>query len=338
MKIDITNWKYYFLGDLFDVVYGVNLELNALTETDKNDPEGIAFVGRTAENNGVTAYVKPVPDVKPQPKNTLTVAGGGSVLSTFLQTRPFYSGRDLYLLLDKEPLSNYSKLFVKTVIELDKYRFNYGRQANKSLPSMKIKLPAQDNGKPDWLFMSNYMKNLKSKPITTNISKSRIPLNTDNWKSFQLGGEHGLFDIKKGKRLTSEDQTDGNTIYIGAIDSNNGVANYIGQAPIHSGNTISLSYNGSVGQAFYQPLPYWATDDVNALYFKSSNNHTFNKYIAMFICTILKREQYRFSYGRKWTLENMNSTVIRLPAKQDGSPDWEWIEDYIKSLPFSDKI
>ena len=79
-------------------------------------------------------------------------------------------------------------------------------------------------------------------------------LNVDEWKEFYLGK---LFDIRKGKRLTAADQEDGNNNYIGAIDSNNGVANHIGQAPIHEGNTISLSYNGSVGEAFYQFEPYW---------------------------------------------------------------------------------
>ena len=52
-------------------------------------------------------------------------------------------------------------------------------------------------------------------------------LNVESWKEFLLGD---LFEIKKGKRLTSEDQTEGTTPYIGAIDSNNGVANKIGQA------------------------------------------------------------------------------------------------------------
>lgn len=46
--------------------------------------------------------------------------------------------------------------------------------------------------------------------------------------------------------MTAADQEDGNNNYIGAIDSNNGVANHIGQNPIYSANTISLSYNGSV--------------------------------------------------------------------------------------------
>jgi len=39
--------------DLFDVRYGVNLELNALKQT----PYGINFVSRTAKNNGVSAKV-----------------------------------------------------------------------------------------------------------------------------------------------------------------------------------------------------------------------------------------------------------------------------------------
>lgn len=75
-------------------------------------------------------------------------------------------------------------------------------------------------------------------------------LGVEKWKEFCLGN---IFDIKKGKRLTSDEQTNGNTPYVGAIDSNNGVANYIEQSAIHKGNTISLTYNGSVGEAFYQP-------------------------------------------------------------------------------------
>lgn len=170
-----------------------------------------------------------------------------------------------------------------------------------------------------------------------------MDLNIGDWEPFVLGR---LFTIKKGKRLTAEDQEDGNVNYIGAIDSNNGIANHIAQGPIHSGNTISLSYNGSVGEAFYQKDPYWATDDVNALYAKYDG---FNEAIGLFIATVLRQEKYKFSYGRKWTLENMKATIIKLPAKhrEDGTkyidasrtfsdegyvPDWTWMEDYIGSL------
>ncbi len=168
-------------------------------------------------------------------------------------------------------------------------------------------------------------------------------LDTCKWKEYVLCR---LFDVKKGKRLTSDDQEDGNNNYIGAIDSNNGVANHIAQAPIHAGNTITLSYNGSVGEAFYQREPYWATDDVNALY---SYYEGFDKEVGLFIATVLRQEKYKFSYGRKWTLENMNSTIIKLPTiySENGEifidetkkysdegyvPDWKWMKDYINSL------
>ncbi|MBO7190775.1 MAG: restriction endonuclease subunit S [Elusimicrobiaceae bacterium] len=168
-------------------------------------------------------------------------------------------------------------------------------------------------------------------------------LDTTNWKEFSL---NKLFIIKKGKRLTSEDQEDGVYNYIGAIDSNNGIANHIAQQPIHEGNTISLSYNGSVGEAFYQKDPYWATDDVNALY---SRYDGFNEPIGLFIATVIRAEKYKFSYGRKWTLENMQKSIIKLPVRRssDGKPfidkmhmysdegyvpDWQFMEQYVRSL------
>lgn len=153
-------------------------------------------------------------------------------------------------------------------------------------------------------------------------------LSFDTWKKYRLGD---LFDIRKGKRLTSEDQINGSTPYIGAIDSNNGISNYIEQEPIHQGNTISLSYNGSVGEAFYQPKPFWATDDVNVLYFRKENGVNFNEYIGLFICTVLKQEKYRYCYGRKWVLDSMKETIIELPSNST-SPDWHFMEEYIKSL------
>ena len=337
MKIDMFCWKEFKVKDIFKVVYGVNLELINCIETDKDDPTAIAFVSRTEANNGVSGYVKPIQGIDPQPKDTITVAGGGSVLATFLQTQPFYSGRDLYLLYTKDEISNKAKLFLVTLIRANKYRYNYGRQANVTLPSLKLKLPVTEDGSPDWQWMELYIDSLHSKPLTTSIIKQPYLFDTTKWKWFQLGGTKGLFDICKGKRLTSEDQTDGNTPYIGAIDSNNGVSNFIGQQPIHKANTISLSYNGSVGEAFYQPEPYWATDDVNALYLKPEYGFL-TPAKALFICSILILDRYRFSYGRKWTLENMRNTMIKLPADQEGKPDWEWIESYIKGLPYGDRL
>ncbi len=117
------------IADVFEVAYGVNLELNALVR----DPAGINFVSRTARNNGVSARVQIVKGVSPLPAGCLTVAGGGSVLETFVQPEPFYSGRDLYVLFPREDLTLQQKFYACMCIRANKYRYNYGRQANRTL-------------------------------------------------------------------------------------------------------------------------------------------------------------------------------------------------------------
>jgi hypothetical protein len=127
----------------------------------------------------------------------------------------------------------------------------------------------------------------------------------------------------------------GDVPYIGASDAYNGLTARIGQAPIHKGGTISVSYNGSVAEAFYQPSPYWATDDVNVLYPKGFK---LSPATALFICTVIRLEKYRYNYGRKWHLERMKESIIRLPVLKDGTPDWGYMANFIQSLPYSSQI
>ena len=159
-RLDTGNWKYYEIGNLFDVKYGTNLELINFESIDDNKSNSsIPFVSRTENNNGISAFVTKQFDVTPNPANTISIAGGGSVLATFLQTEEYYSGRDIYYLKPKEKLNNAVLLFITTLIRREKYRFNYGRQANRSLKSLKIKLPTK-NGKPDWEFMTDFVRTL----------------------------------------------------------------------------------------------------------------------------------------------------------------------------------
>ena len=177
IELNVSQWEEFYVGDVFKIKYGINMELNACEECNMNDSESVAFVARTAENNGVSAYVKKEKDKVPQKAGTITCAGGGSVLSTFVQFHDFYSGRDLYLLNEKEALSIKTKLFLTTIILKNQYKYSYGRQANKTLPSLVLKLPIQRNSDgspvidetkkyhskgyiPDWQFMENYINSL----------------------------------------------------------------------------------------------------------------------------------------------------------------------------------
>ena len=158
--LGVESWKPFKVNELFAVKYGINMELNTCIEAEDGDPDAINFVARTESNNGVSARVKPVKGKEPQPAGLITCAGGGSVLSTFLQEEPFYSGRDLYLLIPLQPMSKLAKLFCITVLKANKYRYSYGRQANITLPYLELMLPATVEGQPDFDFMENYMRSL----------------------------------------------------------------------------------------------------------------------------------------------------------------------------------
>lgn len=132
------------VSDIFEVKYGVNLELNALTQA----RDGINFVSRSAKNNGVSARVLSIPGIEPIPAGTISVAGGGSVMESFLQTDPYYSGRDLYYLTAKTPLSDQEKLYYCACLRANKYRYNYGRQANRTLKDIYIPSPEDV---PEWV-------------------------------------------------------------------------------------------------------------------------------------------------------------------------------------------
>ena len=62
-----------------------------------------------------------------------------------------------------------------------------------------------------------------------------------------------------------------------------------------------------------------------------------NVYRALFLTTIINKEQYRYSYGRKFNQDRIRETKIKLPFK-DGEIDWNWIEDYVKGLSYSKYI
>lgn len=315
------------VSELFDVVYGHSLELNRLSLMSKEDG-GIAFVSRKMGDNGISAYVAPVDGVTPAPAGELTCAlSGNGVLSTFLLDEPFYTGFHVARLKPLMALTKEQLLFYCYCIVSNRYRFSYGRQANRTLKHIMVPEPHE---LPDYVDQTDITRFDGCDSPANGEAPSALDVR--NWKPFTL---QDLFAVRKGQRLTKASMLPGTTPYIGASDTFNGVTAHIGQDPIHKGGTISVSYNGSVAEAFYQPVDYWATDDVNVLYPKG---FALTPATALFICTIIRMEKYRFNYGRKWHLERMREAVIKLPATTAGTPDWAFMEAFIKALPYSSQV
>ncbi|TAL67143.1 MAG: restriction endonuclease subunit S [Bacteroidetes bacterium] len=93
------------LNELFIPVYGTNLELINIEECDENTPDNIRFVSRTSKYNGISAYVKKIDEIIPNPANTISVAVSGSVLSSFYQDKEYLTYIGLDIATPKNPIN-----------------------------------------------------------------------------------------------------------------------------------------------------------------------------------------------------------------------------------------
>lgn len=188
--------------------------------------------------------------------------------------------------------------------------------------------------------------------ISAEAAVSEAPsLKIDHWKAFRFDE---VFTIKKGyynKKPPEATGTDDLVPFIGATEFNNGLTSLhnLNDVLLYSRNgeekpdepkgrkiflpkAITVSNNGSVGFAFYQPKEFTCSHDVNPLYLLEREA---SPEIGMFICTIIGLDRYRWGYGRKWRPIRMPHSIIKLPSTSEGKPDWDFMEAYVKALPFS---
>ena len=276
------------IREVFEVEYGNQLNKNKMTES----PTGIHFVSRSSSDLGVDGRIEIIPGVVPYTAGLITVTLGGTyLLSAFVQPELFYTAQNIKVITPKSPMTFNEKVFYCLAISRNRFRFtSHGREANKTFDNILVPRPS---------FLPKWVGEVTTKTHSKDcMATCDAPLDVCQWQRFQL---NELFKIKKGRRLTKANIGEGITPFIGAIESNNGYREFVDSAPNHKGNTISVNYNGSVAEAYYQPAPYWASDDVNVLY----PRFNMTALTAIFISTLIRREKYRFSYGRKWHLERM---------------------------------
>lgn len=313
----MTNMETTCLSEIFNIVYGNQLDLNKL-EVDLE--KGINFISRSRENLGVQTKVKYINGKAPFSKGSITVTLGGTyLLSSFVQQKDFYTAQNIKILTPKYHLSDVEKKFYCYVIEHNRFRYtSHGREANKTLNYLPV---------PTVNSIPNWVSSVKTCEVEkTALINEKYTLSKSQWKYYLI---KNIFDIKKGN--TPKHQEKGMTRLISATSLNNGVSKLINtNQTANTSNVITVSSNGDVGDAFYQSKDFFATGDVNILIPK----FRLNPYIAIFLNVIIRQEKFRFNYGRKWGKAKILEHKIKLPTKNN-QPDWKFMENYIKSLPYS---
>jgi len=324
-------YKYFDFCQIFDYQRGRRLITQNQISGD------IAYISSTALNNGLDNFITP-PNYMVIHKNRMTLSNSGSVGYLFYHDYEFVASDHVTVIwLRNKELNKYIAVFLKPIFEKIKYRYNFGREiSNDRIVKEKIYLPINSNGDPDWEYVENYIQSLEQKvkfnKINTKNESKHLPIDMSNWKD----------DFKVEKVFVCDTTPhviafnvigQGEIPFVTRSAFNNGVADFISDDnyQINQGNCITIGAEGLY--AFYQNEPFVAGVKVYTL-----RHEKLNKYNGLFICTVLNKNVYKYNYGRARILDKIKEETILLPTTQDGSPDWQFMEDYIKNLPFGDLI
>ena len=324
--IDTTKWKEFLIGNIFIIERG-----KRLISIDQVQGE-IAYISSTKERNGIDNFIS-TPNFMKTYKNVITINNSGSVGYCFYHNYEInVSDHCTVIKIKNKEMNIYIGMFLIPILQSFKKKYNFGREINNErLKKEIIKLPYKKN-EPDWDYMENYVKELSSKiKYDKEIIKNKNKINTINFKEFTL---KDLFEVKgSGGNATQFEVSEGEYLYVTTSNKNNGVS---GTSNIYTqeGNVITID-SATNGKAFYQENNFIGSDHVEVIIPK---DFILNKYTGLFFVTILNKECFRYNYGRKRNQTRIKNQKLFLPVKQNNEIDFDYMENYIKSLPYSSKI
>lgn len=340
--IDTSAWKEFHLYDIFDIDMGNKMDRGKMSDGT------IAFVGRTANNNGINARVGKVVDhekygtVEPYEKGCITLALGGSIGSCFIQEEPFYTSQNVAVLMPKTNQSDYALRFITSVITHSVLHGKYEaftEELNKHIKTdFVVSLPATSDGQPDWYYMESYMKAVmeeseKSLESLRKADDTKHLIDVSGWGEFRVGDLFDIHPTKAYKLTNAQLLDDGDYPVIANSAYNNGIGGYSIKEPTENGNMITFSDTVDANTIFYQKEPFVGYPHVQGLYpikYEDKwNELTYQFFVSVFRGTALVKG---FDYGNKFRRDIAIELIVKLPITSTGEPDWQYMEDYMRRI------
>ena len=357
MMLNTKDWGEFRIGNIFIVKNGKGLTIEEI-----DDHRGTLYCIQGGEsNNGsigkinrLYCYQKGYLIID---EPCLTVARVGTAGCVNYWDESCAIGDKCKALLLKDHKTPEIYLFMQSILNQLQYKYSYGRGlVTEKYVSEIINLPILHNSDdspyidtsckysdegyvPDWKFMEDYIKSLHYKPLTTQNKSGQTPkLNVQRWGEFRITE---IFEITKAyayNQDTFEPYTDDDENLINCITrtANNNGCDYKGiysdSLLIESGNALTIGGEGVV--CFYQKSPFVCGTNMTVL-----RSQYLNEYNGLFISRVIDcYSSERFCYGRAFNMQQIKKSIIKLPQTSSGDPDWQFMEDYIKSLPYGDKL
>lgn len=337
-KIETSDWKQFKVIDLFEVKNTHSILKNEIEEDSGETP----YVTASNENNGVYTYITYNEDLK-ESGNCIMIAG--KTLTITYQKKDFYSNDSHNLVLylkDNNHRTEKVQLFLITALKASiGHTYNWGDSiSSKSIQKDIIMLPVDKDGNPDFSYMEEYMKNREiavSASLTKLQSAKRSAIcqkfNLEKWQTFHL---YDIFEIDSGTKLDKAkmETTAPKINFVGRSNFNNGITQKVNEIQglrSYKPGSLTLALGGAyLGSCFIQEEPFYTSQNVVVLIPKKDISFEAKQFIAT---AIFKESQNNYrAFIKELNAHIKRNFVIKLPAKVDGTPDYEYMSEYISRI------
>lgn len=334
-SLNEKEWRPEIIGDLFDVSGSIT------TKPDDIIPDGTTpRITCASTHNGLDDCYQ---NLATENGGVLTV-DSATIGTVFYQPFNFIATDHVEKIQGKESAFNENEgLFLQTAITTSvgtKYQYGY-KFSQKRIKRQTVILPINDEGKLDYDYMSEYVKNLRQHMLDkyklfaqnqlSKLKYKEIPsLCEKSWAPFILDD---IFTISSGTRLETRNKTVGNRPFIGAADNNNGVTGFVSNNNAsNDSNVLGVNYNGNgMCIGFYHPYECIFSDDVKRFHLK---NHEDNAFVLLFFKAVILQQKSKFGYLYKFNAQRMAKQRLLVPINDNGEPDYEYMEQYAKNMMF----
>lgn len=349
-----VEWGQFKLGALFDITGTKYLDSNAVIF----ENEGVNFVGRTFENNGIQGKISPR-DFFPNEANTITATVIGNYKYVHYQKEPYYCSQNINKLVPNQEIKKWNdKIAYYFVANIQKFVSLYNdQQGGYRLHDIRnhfISLPIKNN-KIDFNFMENFIGDLEAQRIadleaylnvtglkdyvlTEEEEEVLEKLDTVDWKEYKMDD---LFERVRTNKLPYKakelpDAPKGNYELPCLTSSfkNQGLNYYAPKDGVTIlKNVISIPSNSDVYRAYYQSREFTVLSDAYAIRWKYNDSMlTSRQYL--FMVTAINKVTDLPIYSHKSKLGGWNvvrNKNISLPIK-NGEIDFDFIEIFIVAI------
>lgn len=335
LTLNSVEWREFRIKDVFEVANSKPYHKDKLILCNN----GIEYVTRTSQNNGVEDIVSLESNYILNEANSISL--GAENADFFYHENKYLTGNKMYC-IKNQYINKFNGLFLVNIFRnsIKGAGFGYGKGLTGTrFKTRYILLPIDDNGKPNWQFMENYIKQemkVQSSKVASYYENKLMKLGFElldydvEWKEFKV---KDIFEFKKksSKGLNYLEKNDKGISYLGATNRNNGVLEFVkdDKKLKYKGNCIAFIRNGegSMGYAVYKKEDFIATQDISVGY-----NDNLNLYTGTFITTIADRVRGKYNFGYKRNQNRLENEILHLPIDENDEPHWEYMSQFMKKL------